>query len=103
MIPRLRLTNLRPVDKVLGSIYGKTGKQVESRVDQKECIAYQDRRRIRSKTRNNWINDCGRHVSGQVDDFERETRRTSYNAHPLVSMPVGGKLTYVECGMWLSG
>ena len=74
MISRLRLTDLSPVDKVLGSIDRKTRKQMESRVDQEECIAYQDRRRIRSKTRNNWINDCGRHVSGQVDDFERETR-----------------------------
>lgn len=70
----LQLTDLSPVDKILGSIDWKAGKKMECRVDQKECIAYQDRRRIGSKTRDNWINDCGRHVSGQVDDFERETR-----------------------------
>jgi hypothetical protein len=74
MYSRLQLTDLSPVHKVFGSIDGKTGKKMESRVDQKECIIYQDRRRIGRKTRNNWINDCGRHDSGQVDDFERETR-----------------------------
>jgi hypothetical protein len=72
-----QLTDQSPVDQILGSIYGKTGKQVESRVDQEECIAYQDCRRIRSETWDNWINDCGRHDFGQVDDLERETRCTS--------------------------
>jgi hypothetical protein len=101
---RLQLTDLRPVDKILGSVDGKTGKQMESRVYQKESIAYQNRRWIGRETRNDWVDDCGRHVSGQVDDFERETRRDTMNQLYSWSIaPVGVKLTYVENGMWLSG
>jgi hypothetical protein len=73
----MQLTDQSPVDKVLGSVYGKTRKQVKSRVDQEKCIAYQDRRRIRSETWNDWINGRGCHGFGQVDDDGRETQQTS--------------------------